>query len=422
MTPDSRTGVVVVGASVAGVNCARALRSQGYAGRILLVGEEPEVPYDKPPLSKELLAGKRSEDDIRLISAEAAAETDIELLVGQCAVRLDVAEQIVELSDHPPVPFDRLVIATGARARPAPWPAESGVHLLRTLGDARALRSDLERGGPLVVVGAGFIGAEVAATARHLGLDVTVVDPVPVPLGRIVGDMVGQLLVDLHEDRGVATRFGVGVENISGRQGALRVQLTTGEMLEAATVVVGIGVIPNDDWLADSGLAVDGGVLCDEYCRAIGGRGAVFAAGDVARWFRPERGAHSRVEHWTNAVEQAQCVAHNITHPQDLRPFEPAGYVWSDQYDWKIQIAGDPAGAEEQVVIGDVTTGPFAVLYGTGRGSLQGALTVNWPRAMVDCRRALLRRAGLDAAAHAIRARGAGAAGHTRPLGGAAAT
>jgi phthalate 3,4-dioxygenase ferredoxin reductase subunit len=399
------SGVVIVGTSVAGVNCARSLRSKGYDGRILLVGEELELPYDKPPLSKELLAGTRLADDVRLLSAEAAAGAGIELLLGQRALRLHVAERVVELSDNPPVSFDHLVIASGAQARPAPWPVESGMHLLRTLEDARSLRADLEHGGPLVVVGGGFIGAEVAATARQLGLEVTIVDPIPVPLARVLGEEVGQWLVDLHRRHGVTTRFGVGVEHIRGRRGALEVRLTDGITLSAATVVVGIGVIPNDAWLTGSGLAVEDGVLCDEHCRALGGAGAVFAAGDIARWYRRDRGSHVRVEHWTNALEQAQCVAHNLINPQDLRVFEPVDYVWSDQYDWKIQIAGDPAGSEKHVLVGDVGGGRFAVLYAEESGSLQGSLAVNWPRALIDCRRALARGANVHEMADVLRSR-----------------
>jgi phthalate 3,4-dioxygenase ferredoxin reductase subunit len=400
------SGVIVVGASVAGVNSARSLRANGYQGPLLLVGEEPEVPYDKPPLSKDMLAGTRSAQDVRLLTEEAAAEAGIELLLGQRALRLDVAERVVELSDHPPVSFDHLVIATGARPRPAPWAVESGVHLLRTLGDARALRADLERGGPVVVIGGGFIGAEVAATARELGLDVTMVDPLPVPLSRMLGGEVGQWFVDLHRNRGAVTRFGTGVEDVTGRRGALQVRLTSGEVLEAATAVVGIGVIPNDGWLVGSGLAVEDGVVCDQYCRAVGGQGVAFAAGDVARWFRPDHGGRVRVEHWTNAVEQAQYVAHNITHPGDLRAYEPISYVWSDQYDWKIQIAGDPASGVRQLVLGDVAGGRFAVLYGEESGSFRGSLTVNWPRALIDCRRALRRRdTTIDDLADGLRAR-----------------
>jgi phthalate 3,4-dioxygenase ferredoxin reductase subunit len=387
---------VVVGSSVGGVRTAQALRAAGYPGDVVLVGEEPDLPYDKPPLSKALLAGTASTQDIGLLTQQAAVDAGIRLVLGRAAIRLDVDARVVELADGERLGYDDLVIATGARARPSPWGELPGVHVLRTLDDAVALRADLLRGGPLVVIGAGFIGAEVAATARTTGVDVTIVDPAPVAMSRVLDPAVARLFGLLHERHGVATRFGVGVTGIDRTEGALRVRLADGSTLPAAAVVVGIGAVPNDGWLASSGLRIDDGVVCDRYGRAVDAP-RIHAVGDVARWFHPRHDALVRVEHWTNAVEQAACVAHNITHPEDLRAHSPVEYVWSDQYDWKIQLAGRTGGSLDHVIVdGTDPTRSFAVLYAGTDGRLRGAVTANWPKALVLCRRALAGGASLD--------------------------
>ncbi|SEB46443.1 NAD(P)/FAD-dependent oxidoreductase [Rhodococcus jostii] len=381
--------VVIVGSSVAGVRVAQSLRTCEYTGEVVLVGEELELPYDKPPLSKGLLAGGERAPKLSLLSAEEADAAGIELVLGRCAVHLDVPGREVVLAGGERLAFDDVVIATGARARPSPWGRPDGVHVLRSLADASALRADLARGGHLVVIGGGFIGSEVASTARGLGLEVTVVDPQAVPMSRVLNPEIGRLFTELHERNGVRTRFGVGVEGIDGVRGALRVHLSDGSVLDAATVVIGIGAIPNDGWLSSSGLRVDDGLVCDEYSRAVGAP-RVYAVGDVARWYHPTYATLVRVEHWTNAVEQAACVAHNITHPERPRTHAPLEYVWSDQYDWKVQIAGRTGGDFEHCVV----TGPepgrsFAVLYGDSDRALRGVVAVNWVRALVECRRAL---------------------------------
>jgi phthalate 3,4-dioxygenase ferredoxin reductase subunit len=387
--------VVVVGSSVAGVRTVQTLRSAGFAGRVVLVGEESELPYDKPPLSKQFLAGAWDTAKIRLLTAEQATELDVELRLGAAADRLDVAGKQLHLADGSVLDWDVVVLATGAAARPSPWPVGSGVHVVRTLADARALRADLADEGPVVVVGGGFIGAEVAATAHALGRDVTVVDPLPSPIGRVVGDAVGAHFTALHRRHGVGTRFGTGVESVSGRAGDLTVTLTDGTSLPAATVVVGIGTTPNDGWLATSGLLVENGVTCDEHCRAVDSPD-VYVVGDLARWYHPGHEEHLRVEHWTNAVDSAGVAAHNIAHPDDLRAHAPVEYVWSDQYDWRIQIVGRPARATRHELVGtlDGDTARGAVLYTDDEGSLRGAVTVNWPKALVTCRRLVLAGAG----------------------------
>jgi phthalate 3,4-dioxygenase ferredoxin reductase subunit len=380
--------VAIVGASIGGVRTAQALRSEGHEGRIVLIGAEPDLPYDKPPLSKQFLAGGWDTERLRLLTGEAAAANGIELRLGVPATGLDVDGRVVELADGSRIGYDSVVVATGAAARPSPWAAESGIHVLRSLVDGSGLREALHDNGPVVVVGGGFIGAEVAATAWSAGRQVTVVDPLPAPIGRVLGDEVGGLISDVHRRHGVETRFGTGVRDVQGSAGALEVTLTDDTILRAGTVVVGIGAAPNVGWLTDSGLLLDNGLVCDEYCRAVG-KPDVYAVGDVARWFHPRHGEHVRVEHWTNAVEQAACVAHNITHPDEPRPYQPTEYVWSDQYDWKIQIVGRPQHATGHDLIGDHTADPprFAALYRGQDGTLCGAVAVNWAKALVTARR-----------------------------------
>jgi NADPH-dependent 2,4-dienoyl-CoA reductase/sulfur reductase-like enzyme len=391
--------VVVVGASVCGVRTAQALRREGFAGQIVLVGEEQEPPYDKPPLSKQYLTGSYSETKLRLLTFDAASSLGVEMRLGTAATGLDVAGHRLHLSDTSSLDYGACVIATGASARPSPWTARTGVHLLRTRADSDRLRSSLRPGRSVVVVGGGFIGAEVAAGATALGCLVSVVDPLPSPASRVVGDDVGALLGTVHARHGVATRFGVGVASLEGAEGQIDVGLTDGSTLRADLAVVGIGAIPNDAWLASSGLPIDDGLLCDEFCRAVDAH-RVFCAGDVARWLHVGYGDTTRVEHWTNAVEQAACVAHNIAHPENLRPHRPVEYVWSDQYDWKIQVVGRPDRGEAHHLVGDPDQTPprWAALFAGEGGRLVGAVTVNWPRASVDCRRLTASGAGIAAA------------------------
>jgi NADPH-dependent 2,4-dienoyl-CoA reductase/sulfur reductase-like enzyme len=377
---------VVVGSSIGGVRTAQSLRLEGYEGEIILVGEETELPYDKPPLSKSVLAGTAEEDSIRLLTQEQADADDIRLMLGYRAIGVDVAENRLEIEGHEPIHYDHLVIATGASPRPSPWGQRPGIHVLRTLENARNLRGDLLRGGDLAVIGGGFVGAEAAATARTLGLDVTVIDPLPVPMSRIFNSEIGHWFGDLHRDNGVKTLFGTGVETIDGAQGSFTVHLTNGESIEASTVLVGIGVIPNDSWLSASGLLVDNGVVLNEYCQAVDAPN-VYAVGDVARWRHQKHGEDVRIEHWTNAVEQASCVAYNITHADQLRAYTPIEYVWSDQHDWKIQVVGRVGGNVDHVVIGHPQVhGQFVALYTAHGTALRGAAIVNWPKALLACR------------------------------------
>ena len=383
----SRT--VVVGASVGGIKTVQALRSQGYAGELIVVEAESHLPYDKPPLSKGYLNESLGRDRVNLISEAEINSLGIGLRLGVGAKNIEVAGSEIILEDGGRIGYDNLIVATGVRARLSPWEAKDGVHLLRTIDDAEMLRKDFHGAQSVIVVGGGFIGAEVAAAARHHGLEVTIVDPLEVPMGRVLGDSVGTLLIKLHHLNGVATHFGNGVEAITGSKGDLTVELTDGMVLYGDLVVVGIGAVPNTEWLASSGLLIDNGLVCDEYCRAAG-QANIFGVGDVARWLHPKRNELVRVEHWTNAVEQAGCVAHNIVNPNNIVSYAPIPYVWSDQYDWKIQIAGETARVADFVLVEDPSSeNRFAAVYVDHSDRFCGVVTVNWPKAMIQCRRLL---------------------------------
>lgn len=380
---------VIVGGSVGGIRTAQALRSNGYGGKVVVIDAEPHLPYDKPPLSKSFLDNSLGLDRIRLISEQEVAESQIDLRLGNKAAGVDLSNRVVVLEDGEAVAYDDLVLATGVRARPSPWEASDGVHLLRTLDDAQRLKEDLSVARSAVIVGAGFIGAEVAATAKKFGLKVAVVDPLEIPIGRVLGNAVGSRFVGLHHANGVATHFGTGVDFITGSRGNLVVGLSNGVELTGDVVVVGIGAMPNVEWLASSGLVLDNGLVCDEHCRAVG-QPNVYGVGDIARWFHPRQEQLVRVEHWTNAVEQAVCVAKNIVRLSEPSSYAPVPYVWSDQYDWKIQIAGETAKAENFTIIDDPANKKrFAAVYGDSKGTYCGVATVNWPRAMIQCRRML---------------------------------
>lgn len=391
--------IVVVGASLAGFRAAEALRAQGFDGALTLVGEEAHQPYDRPPLSKQVLTGDWDVDRIVLPSAAPAEDgaDPFDWRLGERAVGLDLGAREVELAGGERLGFDGLVIATGCRPRTIGGEDLAGVHVLRTLDDALALRADLAREPSRVaVIGAGFIGSEVAASCRARGLDVTVIEALPVPLERVLGAEMGALVGDLHRDHEVDLRLGVGVDGFTssngGADGAGRVtgvRLADGTTVDADVVVVGIGVIPNTEWLEGSGLTLDNGVVCDATTLAAPG---VVAAGDVARWPNARFGGEvTRVEHWDNAIEMAQAAAARLLAASDdtALPYEPVPWFWSDLYDRKIQLAGRSGPDDEvQVVAGDVAERRFVALYGRG-GRLVGALGWNRPRHIIQWRQRL---------------------------------
>jgi NADPH-dependent 2,4-dienoyl-CoA reductase/sulfur reductase-like enzyme len=402
--------VVVVGASLAGLRAAETLRREGYDGRLVLVGAEAHEPYDRPPLSKQVLAGEVDVDRIALRPA-GYDDLDLELRLGERAVALDAGAREVTLAADGRGPsevigFDGLVVATGAAPRRLPSmvdaPVPDGVFVLRSLDDALALRDRLAARPKVVVVGAGFIGSEVAATCRMRGLDVTVLEALPAPLVRGLGPILGAVCGELHRDHGVDLRLNVGVEGFEGAGRVERVRLDDGGTVDADVVVVGVGVAPVTDWLDGSGLTVDNGVVCDATLLAAPG---IVAAGDVARWPNPLfDGEVTRLEHWTNASDQGVAAARRLLHGDAAAPeaFAPVPFVWSDQYDRKIQTAGQFRGDDVmEIVHGSLEERRFVAVFGRA-GRLVGTLGFSMPAKLMQYRRMIAERASFDAAlAHA---------------------
>lgn len=364
--------VVIVGAGIAGLRTAETLRRHGFPGSITLLGAEPHPAYDRPALSKEIISTGRDPRETYLRPVERYRELEIELILGRRATGLDLPRRRVLLDDED-LPFDALVIATGAAPRQVPaWEAADPPFLLRTLDDAARLQSALTGVRHLTVVGAGFIGSEVAASARQRGIEVTVLELAHTPLARSVGPEMGAALMRVHRDHGTDVRLGV---SIAGRAGPGSLRLTNGMLLESDLVVAGVGAVPETGWLRGSGLELGDGVMCDETLRAGPG---VYAVGDVANWPNPLFGRRMRVEHWTNASQQATVVARNLMNGA-AQPFSGANYVWSDQYGVRIQLAGSTTGADVRLVAGSIADRDGLAWYRSG-GRLVGALAVGRPR------------------------------------------
>ena len=330
-------GVVIVGGGLAAARTAEQLRRAEYTGRITIVSDEVHLPYDRPPLSKEVL--RKEVDDVALKPREWYDEKDVTLRLGAAATGLDTAEQTVTLDDGSVLGYDELVIATGLVPRRIPaFPDLEGIRVLRSFDESMALRSHASAARHAVVVGAGFIGCEVAASLRSLGVDVVLVEPQPTPLASVLGEQIGELVARLHRDEGVDVRLGVGVAEVRGQGHVDTVVLTDGTELTADLVVVGIGSRPATEWLEGSGIEVDNGVICDEAGRTSAPN--VWALGDVASW-RDATGHQARVEHWSNVADQARVVVPALLG-QDVPTNVVVPYFWSDQYDVKIQCLGEP--------------------------------------------------------------------------------
>ncbi|HVQ86203.1 MAG TPA: FAD-dependent oxidoreductase [Mycobacterium sp.] len=330
-------GVVIVGGGLAAARTAEQLRRAEYTGRITIVSDEVHLPYDRPPLSKEVL--RKEVDDVALKPREWYDEKDVTLRLGAAATGLDTAEQTVTLDDGSVLGYDELVIATGLVPRRIPaFPDLEGIRVLRSFDESMALRGHASAARHAVVIGAGFIGCEVAASLRSLGVDVVLVEPQPTPLASVLGEQIGELVARLHRDEGVDVRLGVGVAEVRGQGRVDTVVLTDGTELTADLVVVGIGSRPATEWLEGSGIEVDNGVICDEAGRTSAPN--VWALGDVASW-RDATGHQARVEHWSNVADQARVVVPAMLG-QDVPSAVVVPYFWSDQYDVKIQCLGEP--------------------------------------------------------------------------------
>ncbi|MGW9077042.1 NAD(P)/FAD-dependent oxidoreductase [Streptomyces kronopolitis] len=381
--------VAVIGASLAGLHAARALRTEGFDGRLVIVGDEHHGPYDRPPLSKGLLTGATGPDQLALADAEEIAELDAEWLLGTEATGLDTGGRAVLLDGGRRLATDGVVLATGAAPLRLPGPAPAGAHTLRTLDDAQALRADLTRGPVrVVVIGGGFIGAEVASSCAALGHHVTVVEAAPLPLVPQLGDAMAGVCAALHADHGVTLRTGTGVSRLHGEGAGGRVsgvELADGRLLPAEVVVTGIGVRPRTAWLAGSGLPLDDGVRCDAGCATP--LPQVVAVGDVARV------DGTRAEHWTSATEQAATAAHNLLAGRTARTHRSVPYFWSDQYGVRIQFAGRRLpGDTPRVLEGSPDDRSFLACYERD-GHPTAVLALNRPRPFMRLRRTLARAA-----------------------------
>ena len=367
----------------------------------MLVGEEPHLPYDRPPLSKQYMAGKWGLDRVRLRADDRIEALELDLRLGHTATAIDPVSHRVELDDGEQIAYDGALIATGAHPkRMAGTEGMDNVCVLRTIEDSDAIARAVGPGTRVVVVGAGFIGSEVAATCHGLGASVVVVEALPTPLSGVLGVEMGEACALLHEDQGVELRTGLGVARIeaSGNEVAdlTEVVLEDGTTLPADVVVVGIGVTPTTGWLEGSGLEVRDGLVADSMLFAAQD---VVVAGDVCRWADRRIGSEIRIEHWTNAAEQGMSAARNLLAGREsAMPFEPVPYFWSDQYDTKIQVIGHPHPDDEVVVVdGSVAERKFVALYGRD-GMLGAALGFSRPRQMMGYRRLLEDRASFDEA------------------------
>jgi len=399
--------LVVVGASLAGLRAVETARKDGFSGTITLIGAEPHLPYDRPPLSKGFLDLSDDGDPAPPFFRDEtvfADELDANLMLGRPATGLDSDARIVRVGDVE-VPYDALVIATGADARHLPGGADlAGVHVLRTLDDSLAVREALDRGARTVVIGAGFIGSEIASSAKKRGVDVTIIEALPTPLVRATGTEMGPAIASLHEQNGTTLRCGVGVAALEGNSAVERVVLADGTAIPADLVVVGIGVAPSVAWLEGSGLRLENGIQCDENLWT--GVPGVYAAGDVACWPNPTLGLQQRMENWTAAAEQGAAAVRNALDPANTQPYGTVPYFWSDWYDVRIQHVGRPDADEVALVEGDLDRPPgkdnrWIALYRKG-DRLAGALTVQGQAEIMKYRMQIMKSGSwADALAHA---------------------
>jgi 3-phenylpropionate/trans-cinnamate dioxygenase ferredoxin reductase subunit len=373
--------IAIVGGGIGGWSAASTLREEGFDGRVVLIGDEPELPYDRPPLSKEYLRGEVSREQLLLRPEGWYEEHAVETLLGVRATELRLSDRVLALADGHELAFDRLLVATGGRPRRLRVPGAEleGVLYLRTRADADRIGAALQPGLRLAVVGGGFVGLEVAAAAHKLGVDVTVVEACEAPLERVLGTEMGHLCGALHTDAGVTLRTGCPVEAFEGRERVEGVRTAEGESIACDAVVVGVGMEPTVAWLERSGIDLADGVLVDERCETT--VSGVFAAGDVARQQHPLLGS-VRVEHWKNAVDQAAAAARNMLGADE--PYALVPWFWSDQYDCNLQYAGHVAAWDEIVVRGNVSDRRFVAFY-LEDGRVVGAFGVNAGR---DVRRA----------------------------------
>jgi 3-phenylpropionate/trans-cinnamate dioxygenase ferredoxin reductase subunit len=376
--------VVVVGAGLGGLRTVEFLRAEGFSGRISLVGDEVHEPYDRPPLSKQILAGTWPEERATLHRGELA-DLNVSFHLGRSAISVD--DGAVELNDGVRLHYDALVVATGVRPRRLPGqPDHPELHVLRTLEDCRALRCSLSRARSLLVVGAGFIGAEVAATARMAGLEVTMMEALPMPFGRVLGEQMGELCARLQTDNGVTIRCGVRLTDLVDSDGGIAAQLADGSQVRADCGVVGVGTVVDAGWLAGLGVPTASGLLCDA-TGLVEGTGNVYGVGDIAAWRHPTFGDRPRIEHWTSATEQAAVVAQRIAGAEITRLADAVPYFWSDQYGLTLQLVGRCDLATSVEVLHDPGAIKGTVAGYFADGALVAVLAFHAPRLLNRYRR-----------------------------------
>ena len=389
--------IVIVGASLAGLRAAETLRDRGFDGELTLIGDEPHRPYDRPPLSKQVLQGVWEPEQTLFRKKDGYDALALDMRLGMRAVSVDLRARRVALAEGTFADYDRLIIATGARVRTLSGIASrAGLLALRSLDDAIVLRRAMMEATRVVIVGAGFIGLEVAASCRARGLPVTMIESLPVPLSPILGPTLGDMVAALHRDHGVDLRTGVAVTDVLGESSVAGVALSDGSRIDANVVVVGIGVTPNTEWLEGSGLTIDNGIVCNGSGEAAPD---VYAAGDVARVANRWHGDSPRIEHWTNTVEQAVHAAENaLAGPEASTSFSSVPYFWSDQYDRRIQFIGHARPHDEIVIVdGSLADRRLTALFRRG-DRLVACLALNQPRALIKYRRLLAARVSWHAA------------------------
>jgi 3-phenylpropionate/trans-cinnamate dioxygenase ferredoxin reductase component len=374
MSPSSSESFVIVGASLAGAKAAETLRSDGFDGRVVLIGAEPVRPYERPPLSKTYLRGETSFDDAAVHGAGFYDEHGIELRTSTTVVSIDPVAAEVELTSGERVSYDRLLLATGAAPRRLNVPGATldGVLYLRSVTDSDAIRHAVTASVPVVVIGAGWIGAEVAASARQLGAEVSMVEVASVPLERVLGPEVGAVYAELHAEKGVRLHLGVGIESIGGAERVEEVRLTDGSVLPAGAVIVGVGVAPRTDLAAAAGLTLDNGVVTDEYLASSAP--GIYAAGDVANVFYRAYGTHIRLEHWSAALNQGPAAARNMLGLASA--YDKVPYFFSDQYDLGMEYRGHAPTFDRVVIRGD-TKGREFVAFWLHHGRVRAAMNAN---------------------------------------------
>jgi 3-phenylpropionate/trans-cinnamate dioxygenase ferredoxin reductase subunit len=377
----ARPTFVILGAGMCGAAAAQTLREEGFEGRVVMIGDESHLPYERPPLSKEYLRGEQEKDQLFVHAESWYQEQDVETRLGMRATAIELSERSVTLSDGDSLIFDSLLIATGGRPRRLSEESSDRVLYLRSIEDCERIKARVSKGGRLVIVGAGFIGVEVTASARARGVDVTCLSSTDVPLAPVLGPEIGKVYAEIHREHGVDLRTGERVESIDASGDGVVVRTTNGEKIEGDAVVVGIGIQPNTELAEAAGVELANGIAVDEFCRTS--HEGVFAAGDVADHFHPVFGRRIRVEHFDNAIKHGSNAARNMVGRK--APFEDPHWFWSDQYDYNLQYGGFAHEWDDIVVRGSLEQRDFAAFFLKG-GVLLAALSVNRAR---EVRRAM---------------------------------